>query len=345
MSWSLPPEIMSDDRVSRRARSLLALASIASLAASPSPSAPLGTSSTPAAQPAPLPGPKKATLLRDASGRLRDFTGGRAPDSEHPLGTLFVAGSGAGTTFVAEIDLASHATLDRTQIVPEEANVRLASEGTRAYALIATGRQPLFGELSAGAAWKPLAKLSARFRSVNAFVVVAGRPIVLPQDGDSAVFLVFEPGGKLISKRNCRAGLFEGKWYKLHVRDGRVFVNNLVTEDSFDKVCAFDADGRGPVDELEPLPEQEFSLERMELTGEDSSDRMWAAPVNRRLKVGPKRWIAAEEPESRAEKPPTCDGVTGTAIKKNSLIHGVRVVHSFNCCGDTGPAGIWVCSK
>ena len=40
---------------------------------------------------------------------------------------------------------------------------------------------------------------------------------------------------------------------------------------------------------------------------------------------------------------PTCTAITGTATWQKAMVDGLLVTRTVSCCGDTDPAGVWVC--
>lgn len=293
--------------------------------------------------PVPSSGQPKAVLLSNSGGWLQDFAAGRDPSKDRPRGTLLVSYSDDRAAFVAEIDLATHAMIGRKQVAAQRARVHLNQEGSNTYALVDTEAEHHLVKIGEELSITRLAKLAARFERAHAFTVAGGRPIVLPA-GSDAIVLVFNSNGKLAAKRNCKAGLWENKIYPLHVRDGRVFLTNLVMREYPEGVCAFDIDGKGPIDRLNPREDQSFHFEpRMELKGEDEEGNPWTAPVNRRLRVGRKHRDTSDDPVGEEQQ--MCSGVGGTAVQRTAVVHGVQIIHTYNCCGDNSPAGIWVCPK
>jgi len=50
------------------------------------------------------------------------------------------------------------------------------------------------------------------------------------------------------------------------------------------------------------------------------------------------------DPRPRAPRAaPRCTGITGTAVWQQSLVEGLQVSRTISCCGDSAPAGIFVC--
>lgn len=284
--------------------------------------------------------PNRAVNLTDPGRWAQAFTAGRPPEPAHPRGTLFVAFRGPNTELIAEIDLATYATLGRVQVASGDSHVLFAQDGSHTYALIVIETERRVVEVKPGPTITTVASLAAKFEKAHDFTVVAGRPIVLRHGGGSAIALVFSTDGTLIAKRNCKSGMDEMWRYALRVRDGRVFITNLVDDDSYENVCAFDANGKGPVDVLKVGRDQSFQFEpTMELRG-DTAGKKWVAAVNRRLQVQAKK-----RPAKEADPPKhlTCNGVRGTARQKTATVYGTLIILTHNCCGDRSPAGVWVC--
>lgn len=287
--------------------------------------------------------PKTATLLSDPDGRLDDFVAG-------PPGTLLVGGRGKSGAFVASIDLVKRTPVARVKLADTEARTLLAREGDRVYALVDDEDAKDWFEIGPNLSVTHLARLSSAGGKKKkalwsdltiAFTVVDGRPIVLPK-ASYAVAFVFSPKGELVATRDCKANLFWPKYYQFALRGGRVLLSDLYHEDGSTGACAFDADGKGSVDTLKIPAGQFFHLgeSALAITGMDAEDE-WSAPVDLHLKVGKK--VKPPEVPDVADTASRCAGAKGSAVRRSAFVHGTKIVHTFNCCGDSGPAGIWVC--
>jgi hypothetical protein len=317
-----------------------------------------------------------ATRIGPKDMNFGDFAVSSPPSADHPKGTLVALGWGqwaeaaghAGKTgkqpesglLVVEIDLASTAPIgtlamgapERVRLLRADSGPVMAAQETNALDLVwldgarAVRARHRVPQLGTGGGFQ-----LAIFAAMGERLILVGADLDAGPVSSTSIF-VLDNEGHIIARHKCHGGLGpQGENVSVEAWGDRAVIQLW---DDPTPVCAFRLDRNArTIQATFPQPiwvetrgselllhfTSTGGLDLVQPLGDDLKPRGRAKPDTRE-DFDP--LIVVEQARARG-KPSRCSGITGTAIWQKQLVEGLLVVRTISCCGDTSPAGLFVC--